>query len=318
MPSHARTPTASVILPCFERLRFLRCAVASVFAQTLADWELIIVDDGSGSAVQEYLLEVAVDARVRTLRLPHTGNPAVVRNAGLQRAEGKYVAFIDSDDVWTPRKLELQVASLRRSKELRWGYTAYRYIDASGQVAEGPGWVPHEGRALEASVRLCLMSALPSVIAERSFVAEVGGFDERQNFYEDHDLWFRLALRSNADVVSEALVLIRKHDGHYSHTDKLRAVECKAELLSRMHAMVDDPALREIARRQRALCAASLARLFLGARADRSRAVQTLLKSTTYSWPYARWWASALYTIAASLSLGLAKARSSLPEQSGS
>jgi len=183
MPSHAPTPTVSVILPCCERLRFVRCAAASVFAQTLADWELIIVDDGSGSAVQEYLLDVAVDARVRTLRLPHTGNPAVVRNAGLKRAEGKYVAVIDSDDVWTPCKLEIQVASLRRSKELRWGYTAYRYSDASGEV---------------------------------------------------------------------------------------------------------------------------------------SRAVQTLIKSTTYSWPYARWWASALYTIAASLSLGLAKARSSLPEQSGS
>jgi glycosyltransferase involved in cell wall biosynthesis len=317
----APTPTVSVILPCFERLRFLRCAVDSVFAQTLSDWELIIADDGSGPAMQAYLLEMAADARVRTLRLRHSGNPAAVRNAGLLWAGGEYVAFIDSDDVWRPRKLELQVASLRRNEEHRWGYTAYHYIDASGQAADVPGlegWAPHEGRALEASVRLRLMSALPSVIAERSLIAEVGGFDEKQHFYEDHDLWFRLALRSNADVVPEPLVLIRKHDEHYSNTDTIRAAECKAELLSRMLAAVDDPSLREIVRRQRALSAATLARLFLADPADRSRAVQTLVKSTSYSWPYARWWVSALYTIAASLSFGRARTRRSFPEQSES
>jgi glycosyltransferase involved in cell wall biosynthesis len=302
----ASVPAVSVILPCFERLRFLRSAVASVFAQTFSDWELVIVDDGSGSAVQAYLHEVAADPRVRALRLAHSGNPAAVRNAGLRSAQGEYVAFIDSDDVWLPRKLELQLASLRRRDDCRWGYAAYDLIDAAGDAAEVPGvqrWMRHEGRALDAAVRLRLMAALPSVIAERSLVEEVGGFDEEQRFYEDYDLWFRMALRSNADVVSEVLLRIRKHDAHYSDTDRLRAAECKAAMLRRMSRMLEEPLLREIVRRQRALCAASLARISLGVPGGRSRAAQALVESTPYSWPYARWWGSALRTLAASLAV---------------
>jgi glycosyltransferase involved in cell wall biosynthesis len=312
-------PAVSVILPCFERLRFLRSAVASVFAQTFSDWELVIVDDGSGSQVQAYLLEVAADPRVRTLRLAHSGNPAAVRNAGLRSAQGEYVAFIDSDDVWLPRKLEVQVASLRRREQCRWGYAAYDLIDAAGQAADRPdvqAWMRHEGRALDAAVRLRLMVALPSVLAERSLVEEVGGFDEGQRFYEDYDLWFRMALRSDADVVPEALLRVRKHDGHYSDTDRIRAAECKAAMLRRMFALLDEPALRKIVRRQRALCAASLARLLLAAPGGRSRAAQTLVESTRYSWPYARWWGSALRTLAASLAFRRAAPGGSRVERS--
>jgi len=293
-------PTVSVILPCFDRLRFLRQAVASVLAQTHSQFELIVADDGSGVEVQGYLRELGAEPRVRVLRQTHSGNPAAVRNAGLRQASGQYVAFIDSDDVWLPRKLELQLASLQRREECRWGYTAYDYIDAADQVTASnlTGWVPHEGQALESSVRLCLMSALPSVISERALLEEVGGFDATQHFYEDHDLWFRLALRSNADVVPKVLLHIRKHDEHYSNTNRLAAAECKAELLKRMLANVEDPSLRQIIRRQRAVSAATLLRLYLAAPAGRSRAIQSLLGSAPYSWPYAAWWASALRTVA--------------------
>ena len=315
------TPTVSVILPCFERLRFLRCAVESVRAQTFPDWELIIADDGSGPAVDSYLHELASDSRIRAVRLAHTGNPAAVRNAALRQAAGEYVAFIDSDDVWLPRKLEYQIASLRRREECGWGYTAYDYIDAAGQAADPPPlarWVPHKGQALAASVQLRLMSALPSVITKRSLLEQVGGFDDKQRFYEDHDLWFRLALRSNADVVHEILLHIRKHDEHYSDTDRVRAAECKAELLRRMLASVTEPSLRQTIRRQRALCAASLARSYLAAPAGRSRAIQTLIQSSSYSWLFARWWASALGTVTASIARRYPKARDSLGERAES
>ena len=297
-------PTVSVILPCFERLRFLRYAVESVRAQTFPDWELIIADDGSGSAVHAYLRELAGDTRIRVLRLTHTGNPAAVRNAALRQAAAEYVAFIDSDDAWLPRKLELQVASLRRRVDCSWGYTAYDYIDAVGQAPETPRlakWVAHEGPALATAVRLSLMCALPSVISKRSLLEQVGGFDENQPFYEDFDLWFRLALLSNADVVPEVLLHIRKHDEHYSDTDRLRAAECKAELLRRMFASVNEPSLRRVIRRQRALSAISLAHCYLGTPSGRSRAIRTLLQSSSYSWRFPRWWTSALRAAAASI-----------------
>jgi hypothetical protein len=143
------------------------------------------------------------------------------------------------------------------------------------------------------------MSALPSVMIKRSLLEQVGGFDVTQHFYEDHDLWFRLALRSNADVVPQILLHIRRHDEHYSSTHRIRAAECKAELLKRMYASVTEPSLRQALRRQRALCAATLARSYLAAPAGRLRAIQSLRESSSFSWAYARWWASALGTVAA-------------------
>ena len=89
-----------------------------------------------------------------------------------------------------------------------------------------------------------------SVISERALLDEVGGFDATQHFYEDHDLWFRMALRSNADVVPTVLLHIRKHNEHYSDTDRLGAAECKAELLNRMLANVEQPSLRQIIHRR--------------------------------------------------------------------
>ena len=297
-------PRVSVILACYDRLPFLRYAVESVRAQTLTDWELIIADDGSGEAVQSYLRELQRDARIRVLGLPHSGNPAAVRNTALREATGEYIAFIDSDDVWLPRKLELQVASLQKHGQCAWGYTAYDYIDARGNKADLPqlaAWSPHEGQALAAAVGLRLMSALPSVIAERSLLEEVGGFDEKQSFYEDHDLWFRLALRSNADVVPAVLLRIRKHDEHYSSTDRIRAAECKALLLRRMFATVGEPSLRRTIRRLRAGCAANLADLHLTAPGGRSRALQALIQAAPYAWPYSSWWAGLLRALAATI-----------------
>src|SRR5579863_3753675 len=97
---HASTATVSVVLPAFNRLRFLRPAIESVSAQTFADWELIIADDGSDLETRQYLQSFADDPRVTVVWLEHTGKPSMVRNAAVLRAAGEYVAFLDSDDLW--------------------------------------------------------------------------------------------------------------------------------------------------------------------------------------------------------------------------
>src|SRR6476659_3353634 len=100
-------PAVSVILPTYNRANFLAASISSVLSQTFTDIELIIADDGSDDEVYAYLCSIEHPA-VRVIRLPHSGNPARVRNAALRLATGHYVAFQDSDDVWKPRKLELQ------------------------------------------------------------------------------------------------------------------------------------------------------------------------------------------------------------------
>ena len=98
-------PLVSIILPTFGRLEYLRQTVASVYRQTLRDWELIVADDGSDAETRAYLRTLEADSRVRLLWLTHTGIPAIVRNSAARSAGGEYVAFLDSDDLWAPEKL---------------------------------------------------------------------------------------------------------------------------------------------------------------------------------------------------------------------
>ncbi len=114
--------SVSIILPTFGRLEYLRATVASVYRQTLQDWELIIADDGSDAETRAYLRTLEADSRVRLLWLTHTGIPAVVRNGALREARGEYVAFLDSDDLWAPEKLSRQVAMLRSRPLCGWCY----------------------------------------------------------------------------------------------------------------------------------------------------------------------------------------------------
>ncbi len=141
-------PAVSIIVPTFNRLKFLGRTLASVFEQTFEDWELLIADDGSGADARAYL-EALDDPRVRVLWLSHSGRPAVARNAALSEAKGEYVAFLDSDDLWTPSKLQIQLASLRKQAGRRWGYTRFVLVDESGHPTDWqriaqlacPGWL---------------------------------------------------------------------------------------------------------------------------------------------------------------------------------
>jgi len=112
-------PGVSIILPTFNRTRFLTAAVESVMAQTYADWEMIIADDGSGEQTRDYLRALR-DPRIRVLWLEHCGNPARVRNAGIEAAGGRYLAFLDSDDLWAPTKLQRQLAAMGLRPSSRW------------------------------------------------------------------------------------------------------------------------------------------------------------------------------------------------------
>ena len=132
MSQPSPVPVVSVIVPTFNRLRFLRPAIESAFAQTFTDWELIIADDGSDLATRQYLQSLAKQPRVTVLWLAHTGRPSVVRNKALLGAVGEYVAFLDSDDLWAARKLERQLEALRGRLQLS--------LELHGVPASRRGW----------------------------------------------------------------------------------------------------------------------------------------------------------------------------------
>jgi glycosyltransferase involved in cell wall biosynthesis len=253
-------PAVSVILPTFNRLQYLRPAVDSVFAQTFEDWELVIADDGSASATSSYLETVSSHPRVRLMRLPHTGNPSIVRNAALRAARGEYIAFMDSDDVWLPRKLEIQLEALRASR-CRWSYTALTRVNAAGEVMprESPGRRRTPGGSiLKQLLALEVAVATPAVMAERSLMSEVGGFDEQQLFFEEYDLWLRLNARAEVCAVVEPLVLVRNHEQHYS-ADRMGVYQARLALLDKVERSGAGADLVAVLKIERAKTAAALA-----------------------------------------------------------
>lgn len=286
----SRAPTVSVILVTFNRLNYLRSTIASVLAQSFHDWELIIADDGSGEETRAYLQTLADPSRVRLIWLPHSGKPAVARNAALRAAKGEYIAFLDSDDLWLPQKLEIQIASLRRRAACGWSQTAFVLIDACGSVIKemppvADGWILEKLMKAETSI------ALPSVIATRALVERVGGFDEELATCEDYDLWWRLATQSEIDCIEEPLTLVRRHDEHYS--DDITCLEDLRRMLEKVWRSRAASDLDAVLQERRAKVAAALARGHALCRSP-LRVLVTLLSSAHYSWPYGKWWSGAV------------------------
>jgi glycosyltransferase involved in cell wall biosynthesis len=286
--------SVSIVVPTFNRLDYLRPALDSVFAQTWTDWDLIVADDGSGEELRAYLRQLDDRPRVKVLRLPHSGIPAAVRNAGVREATGAYVAFLDSDDLWAPHKLERQIAAMRARPLCRWSYTAFRRVDRYGNVLaeerQRP-WHPYEGAIFEQLVTGRAAVRTPSVLVARELLLEVGGFDERIRSCEDYDLWMRFALCSPVAIVDEPLVQVRLHDCNHA-LDWAAAFHGRDQSLVKLHERVDR-SLWPLLRRERARNSAGLIAEH-ARRGERRPALAALLDSVPHAWRYPEWWTRAL------------------------
>lgn len=140
----AVSPLVSVIMPAYNAAAFVEAAVRSVLAQTMEDWELIVVEDCSGDdtlSVLEELLSGLLDPRIRLLKNESNMGVAVTRNRGIDASRGQYIAFLDSDDIWYPAKLERQLAKMAASgAEI--GYCSYAIIGPEGDKVRPDYLVP--------------------------------------------------------------------------------------------------------------------------------------------------------------------------------
>ena len=291
-------PTVSVILPTFNRTKFLKLAIESVFAQTYRDWELIIADDGSAEQTRVYLRSLTRGG-LRMVWLQHCGNPSQVRNAAIAAATGRYLAFLDSDDVWAPLKLEKQVRALGDGSKGRWSYTNCDLIDASGRVLADESLLnpaPMQGWIFEPILRLQASISMATVVADRALVDEIGGFDEQQQFAEWQDLCLRLAMKSETVALPEALCSVRLHDEHYS-ADKLAAHRGWMQLYKKMAALTSSPALRSYCACVRAEYSLKVARC-QSDNGNYGGMLTTLMKSLPFAWTYPQWWWGALQRVA--------------------
>ncbi|HEV2679644.1 MAG TPA: glycosyltransferase [Rhodanobacter sp.] len=223
------TPVVSVVLPTYNRLPLLRKAIASVVGQTFGDWELIVADDGSTDDTRGYL-EAIDDPRVRPLWMEHRGDLTSARSAGLKHARSKWVAFLDSDDLWLPGKLELQLRRLAAQPECRWSYTGYSLIDTAGaSLPERSDLLPRpvSGYIFEPLLRFKVSTPVPTMLVQRSLIDEIGGFDETIPIHSDYDFALRLAARSEVLALPDILTLVREHPDRT--TARLRLAELYAD-----------------------------------------------------------------------------------------
>jgi GT2 family glycosyltransferase len=303
-------PTVSIIVPTFDRLKYLRSTLASVFEQTFGDWELLIADDGSGAEARAYL-ETLDDPRVRVLWLSHSGRPAIARNAALREAKGEYVAFLDSDDIWTPAKLQIQIDSLRSRPGRRWGYTRFVLVDEFGNPTDWQrtrSWPVPDGWIFDKLVRSETVIAVPSVVVSRDLLERVGGFDEGLIMCEDYDLWLRLAAQSEVDAIDLPCTLVTRHAEHSGN--EITSFQDCARVFEKVLVLGGTEHLHSIVREKLAEVAYGLARSH-AACGDRVSALRALTSSAPHCWRYPRWWFGALrataWVLAPRAALGAAR-----------
>lgn len=285
-------PLVTIVLPTFDRFEFLRSAIESVFGQTMRGWELVVADDGSGREVRDYLTTLSDGERVRTLLLPHSGNPGRARNAAIAVARAPYIAFLDSDDVWEPRKLERQLAMMRAEEECDWSYTGVTFIDANGQplaVELDRQWTTYRGEVFERILRDPASVRTPTVvIATTQLVRDVGGFDEAIDSGEDTDLWMRLALSSPACIVGESLARIRQHARNQKRGEVSRPYASRDYSLRKL-AEGATVAQRALLERERSLNALLWA-VETAPSGGRWRTLAMVGKTLPSGWKFALWW----------------------------
>ena len=204
-------PTVSVIIPTYNRRTLLLEALHSVFAQTHRDYEVIVVDDGSTDQTQEALQPLL--ERLRYISKPN-GGEASARNRGIQEAQGGYVAFLDSDDLWEPKFLEVTTDYLGRYPDLGLVSTAWWTIPKGRREPRVRKPVLH-GDLFPLLMHQSFISA-SAVVARRDCFQRVGLFNESLEQAADYEMWLRIAHAYPIAFLNIPLGRRRKHPGNIS------------------------------------------------------------------------------------------------------
>jgi len=200
-------PLVSVVLPTYNRQQSVGKAIQSVLQQTYATLELLVVDDASTDGTEQLVRQFS-DARISYLRHENNRGGSAARNTGLDAAQGRLIAFQDSDDEWLPHKLDRQVALLRESAETTGAvYCPYRRSLPDGSSETHP---VDPASAPRGEIHRALLRAnfigTPTIVARRSCYESVGGFDEELPRFQDWDWMIRVSRDWQVGFVEEPLV----------------------------------------------------------------------------------------------------------------
>jgi glycosyltransferase involved in cell wall biosynthesis len=241
----------SVIIPTYNRSAFLKEAIDSVLAQTYKNFELIVVDDGSTDNTRE-ILSIYKD-KISAIFAVH-GGPSSARNLGIKSSRGEFIAFLDSDDLWMPKKLEKQIKFIKHNPGVSICQTEEIWVRNDVRVNPRKKHKKFSGWIFEMCLPLCIVSP-SSVILHRTVFDKVGLFDETMPACEDYDLWLRISPFYQIHLIEENLII--KRGGHSDQQSKavasldslrIRAL-CKALESGILDASQYNKALEELKRK---------------------------------------------------------------------
>lgn len=209
----------SIIMPSYNTAEYICESIQSVQAQTYPNWELIIVDDCSTDETDEVVRSFLADARIRYLKNEKNSGAAISRNYALREAKGRWIAFLDSDDLWLPEKLEKQIQFME-ANHYAFTCTDYR-IQLNGE------WLPYIYTSPRVITKrklynYCYFSTI-TVMYDRNVVGLVQIKDIRKN--NDYALWLKVIEKANCYRLPECLSFYIKHEGSISSGKKWKLIK---------------------------------------------------------------------------------------------
>ena len=197
----------SVVIPTYNRAMFIGKAIASVLEQSLACDEIIVVDDGSTDETSEIVRQISREVTI-PLRYFYQENKgaSAARNTGIAQAQCEMICFLDSDDRWAPRKLELQLEAMQQQPQYLISHTREIWYRQGQQVNQKKKHAPPHGEIFQRALRMCVVG-MSTVMIRRELFTYYGLFAEDMFCCEDYDLWLRVGRKEEFLLVDEALTL---------------------------------------------------------------------------------------------------------------
>jgi len=213
---NGKTPKVSVIIPTYNRAHLVGRAIRSVLNQTYQDFEIIVVDDGSTDNTEE-VVKSFNDPRIRYIRHEENRGGSAARNTGIRAARGEYIAFLDSDDEWLPKKLEKQLQKFSQvGRQVAAVYVGREWRDCQREKTVRVFVPRFRGRIFKYLLMENVVGSCTDVMVRKACLEEVGLFDERLPARQDIDLWIRLAKKYEFDFIPEILSIRCLHDDRIS------------------------------------------------------------------------------------------------------
>ena len=195
----------SIIMPSYNTAAFIEDSIRSVIDQTYSDWELLIVDDCSIDNTDDIVERYLSDKRIRYIQNSSNKGAALCRNQALREAKGRWIAFLDSDDLWVPEKLQKQI-SFMEDNDYSFSYTGYSEIDETGNrigtYINGPKRITNTG-----FYNYCWPGCL-TVMYDADVIGLIQIADIKKN--NDYAMWLKVSQKADCYLLDEELALYRR------------------------------------------------------------------------------------------------------------